>query len=53
MKGRPVGALSRPNIVVECARRLLASSLILYMMVWIGQRAWVLLNSDIGQLIRR
>jgi hypothetical protein len=41
------------SLIVECARRLVASSLILYFIGSFAQRAWLLLNSDMGQLIRR
>jgi len=34
-------------------QQLLTSSLILYLIGNIAQRAWLLLNSDVGQLIRR
>jgi hypothetical protein len=34
-------------------QRLVASSLILYLIVAMAQRAWTLLNSDVGELVRR
>ena len=34
-------------------QRLVASSLILYLLGTVAQRARLLLNSDVGQLIRR
>ncbi|MBP1689325.1 MAG: hypothetical protein H6Q33_5468 [Deltaproteobacteria bacterium] len=34
-------------------QRLVASSLILYLIVATAQRAWALLNSDVGELVRR
>jgi hypothetical protein len=34
-------------------QRLVASSLILYLAAETAQRAWTLLNSDVGELMRR
>ena len=34
-------------------QHLVASSLILYLVVATAQRAWTLLNSDVGELMRR
>lgn len=52
---RPEGshALAGGNVVRHFAGRLLTSSLVLYLLAVAGQRAWVLLNSDVGQLSRR
>jgi hypothetical protein len=35
------------------AATLVSSSLILYLAAVVAQRTWVVLNSDIGQLLRR
>ena len=35
------------------AQRLVASSLMIYLIVASVQRAWALLNSDVGELMRR
>ena len=34
-------------------QRLVASSLMIYLIVASAQRAWALLNSDVGELVRR
>jgi len=34
-------------------QRLVASSLVIYLIVASAQRAWALLNSDVGELVRR
>jgi len=41
------------ELAVTGMQRLVASSLILYLIVATGQRAWAMLNSDVGELLRR
>ncbi len=53
MKGYRADGTSYTRLTAECARRLLASSLILYLVGCVAQRAWVLLNADVVQLVRR
>ena len=48
----PAGIL-RSNRAAACWRWLATSSLILFFLGTFAQRAWVLLNSDVGQLVRR
>jgi len=48
----PAGTL-RSNRAAACWHWLATSSLILFMFGTFAQRAWVLLNSDAGQLVRR
>jgi hypothetical protein len=44
----------RPASLIEGhLQRLVTNSLILYLLGNVAQRAWLLLNSDVGQLIRR
>ena len=52
---RPAGsrAFADRSTFRRSANRLLASSLLLYLAAVATQRAWVLLNSDVGQLIKR
>ena len=44
---------ARHGGVRHAVARLLTSSLILYLAAVAAQRTWVLLNSDVGQLLRR
>ena len=53
MKGYRSDGTSHTSLASEGARRLLASSLILYLAGCVAQRAWVLLNADVVQLVRR
>ncbi len=53
MKGYRADGTSHTSLAYEGVRRLLASSLILYLLGSVAQRAWVLLNSDVAQLVRR
>ena len=48
----PAGTL-RSTRAAACWRWLATSSLILFVFGTFAQRAWVLLNSDVGQLVRR
>ena len=41
------------DLAATGVQRLVASSLILYLIVATAQRAWALLNSDVGELVRR
>ena len=41
------------ELAASGVQRLVASSLILYLIVATAQRAWALLNSDVGELVRR
>ena len=41
------------NALRHSANRLLTSSLILYLVATATHRAWLLLNSDVSQLLRR
>ena len=41
------------ELAASGVQRLVASSLILYLVVATAQRAWTLLNSDVGELMRR
>jgi hypothetical protein len=48
----PAGTLPS-NLAAPCWHRLATSSLILFLFGTLAQRAWVLLNSDVVQLVRR
>jgi hypothetical protein len=48
----PAGTL-RSNRAAACWHWLATGSLILFMFGSFAERAWVLLNSDLGQLVRR
>lgn len=52
---RPEGSREFAGAIVlrHFASRLLTSSLVLYLLAVASQRAWVLLNSDVGHLLRR
>ena len=41
------------ELVASGVQRLVASSLMIYLIVASAQRAWALLNSDVGELVRR
>jgi len=46
-------ATPRPKLTPAFVQRLATSSLILFLLGAVAQRTWVLLNSDVAQLIRR
>lgn len=52
---RPEGsrALAGDSALRHSVGRLLTNSLILYLVAVASHRAWVLLNSDVSQLVRR
>lgn len=52
---RPEGsrAFAGGSVLRHSASRLLTNSLILYLVAVATHRAWVLLNSDVTQLLRR
>jgi len=41
------------ELAASGVQRLIASSLVIYLIVASAQRAWALLNSDVGILLRR
>ena len=41
------------ELAASGVQRLIASSLVIYLIVASAQRAWALLNSDVGELVRR
>ena len=41
------------ELAASGVQRLVASSLMIYLIVATVQRAWALLNSDVGELVRR
>ena len=41
------------ELAASGVQRLVASSLVIYLIVASAQRAWALLNSDVGELMRR
>ena len=44
---------SNNNVLDSGSRRLLDQSLVLYLLFVVAARAWVLLNTDVTQLVRR
>jgi len=51
---RPGERRSSPDDLIEATTaRLLRGSLILYLAAFAAHRAWLLLNSDVGQLLRK
>jgi hypothetical protein len=53
--GRPAGSrrAARARTLEALVHELLDNSLVLYLAAFAAQRAWVLLNSDVLQLLRR
>jgi hypothetical protein len=53
--GRPVGSrrAASARALEALVEELLNNSLVLYLVAFAAQRAWVLLNSDVLQLVRR
>jgi len=53
--GRPAGSrhAARVRTLEALVDELLDNSLVLYLAAFAAQRAWVLLNSDVLQLLRR
>ena len=53
--GRPAGShrAARVRTLEALVDELLNNSLVLYLVAFAAQRAWVLLNSDVLQLLRR
>jgi hypothetical protein len=49
---RPAAA-GRHGTVAALLQRLVSGSLILFVVGSLAQRTWVLLNSDVGQILRR
>ena len=41
------------ELAASGVQRLVASSLMIYLIVGSAQRVWALLNSDVGELVRR
>lgn len=41
------------ELAASGVQRLVASSLMIYLIVASAQRVWALLNSDVGELVRR
>lgn len=44
---------SRHTLLAGAAHWLMDNSVILYVAAIVGHRTWVLLNSDVGELLRR